>query len=827
MDKNNNTRNNNNNNNNTRNNNNNNNNNNNTRNNQNKKINKKPTLKDKPFIYYNRTKKTLSDNKTLFFIIGIILLILLFFLIEFTFNKRTTNIINEYKHDLKFKKFEPMKKCIELPKSIKRNSLNEYYIMASYNSLLVGNQKRDYLSINMLGKILETGVRYLEVQIVPSDFTNIPSPVVGVGELEGNWSYSLNTIKFESFIKFIKKNAFTKNINHPLFIYLNFKSLNPNLINKVGEQILCSLKNDILNNRKYNSQGFNLANEDMCNLNSKIVFLSSLSQKDYNNTQFEKVVISNSNFLINRLYYKDISKYVNEIKFTENGNLTEIGYTVDNKFQEIEEHNFKVFMKNYNINPRRPPLDLLDLLVKEFKNGNLKYPLRHFNKFGITIVYPHTSTDTFTSNFDYRTFMKEQGCQIISMNFQENDKNIENYLKEYHKSPIILKPDNLRYIPEDIETKDIITSQYEETLIIPDYYKLDLDLKSYNKIFKLVGFNGKYLQTNNRNSVVKFTSLGQMTNTNYNFMIFGNLDIPQTIMISPIDRKVPVHYLNRYFLKLFRNQGNPNKGIFKFDKININNNDLGFKDRIDASFNALKAKNENNDGSSFSLGTINEDIIENVILQDNSTLNLYGKTSLEEELNKMTFSLQEVKDLKMYIYIGFKSDTNYTYYLKFDEYSKMIKLERLDHNQGIENILNDNHRFEVIPNIGDRDIFNSQKFKLKAANNKYLVFKCDPNVGFERLFGNESDETQASNFNILINSLGTETIQLFDTLEKDFTKVLTYNNSKSLPIFKSKFVTIQKKQFDNRCVVIKEEKLDKNVKIKSKYYTLKCLLEYK
>ena len=42
-------------------------------------------------------------------------------------------------------------------------------------------------------------------------------------------------------------------------------------------------------------------------------------------------------------------------------------------------------MNNYNINPRKPPKNHLELLVKEFKNGNLKYPLRHFNKFGITI----------------------------------------------------------------------------------------------------------------------------------------------------------------------------------------------------------------------------------------------------------------------------------------------------------------------------------------------------------------------------------------------------------------------------------------------------------
>ena len=38
------------------------------------------------------------------------------------------------------------------------------------------------------------------------------------------------------------------------------------------------MKNVLLNNKIYNNQEFNLALEDMCNLNSKIIFLSSLDE---------------------------------------------------------------------------------------------------------------------------------------------------------------------------------------------------------------------------------------------------------------------------------------------------------------------------------------------------------------------------------------------------------------------------------------------------------------------------------------------------------------------------------------------------------------------
>ena len=240
-----------------------------------------------------RTKKTFNNNKNLFFFFGLVLIILLFFLLEFTFHKRTEHKLNNYKLDTlnKNKKFEPLLSChkIKFDKKVEDTPrLCDYFVLSSYNSLLVGNQKRDYLSINMLKKILHTGARYIQFEINASNLTEFPIPVVGTGELKGNWAYSLNTIDFVDVLKVIKTNTFIKGMNHPLFVDLKFNSIKKTIINQVGEKIKLILKDKLLDNSKYKYSP--LSREQMCNLHNKIIFFSSLNDDDIQNTEFKDVV---------------------------------------------------------------------------------------------------------------------------------------------------------------------------------------------------------------------------------------------------------------------------------------------------------------------------------------------------------------------------------------------------------------------------------------------------------------------------------------------------------------------------------------------------------
>jgi hypothetical protein len=110
-------------------------------------------------------------------------------------------------------------------------------------------------------------------------------------------------------------------------------------------------------------------------------------------------------------------KYVdslNPIKKEESVNKLNYNAVIDNDY-------FKQ-LKNNNYDTNILPPTFLERLKEEKDKGNLSYPLKHFNKFGITIVLPHKETDHTTKNFNHKQFMAN-GCQFIAMNFQEEISN--------------------------------------------------------------------------------------------------------------------------------------------------------------------------------------------------------------------------------------------------------------------------------------------------------------------------------------------------------------------------------------------------------------------
>ena len=419
---------------------------------------------------YTVTLKKVKDNKVVFFFGGVLLVVLLFFLMEFTFHKRTTKKVNNYEHDSKMKEVIPFKKCEEILTSTEPylHKLCDYKMISSYNSLLVGNQKRDYLSLEMFKKVLNTGARYIEFEINPSNLTDLAEPVVGTGQLVGNWSLSLNSFKLDEVLKIINTHAFSKSMNHPLIIYLKFNSHKKYLINQVGDRFNCILGRRLINTKKYKINS--ISRENMCSLNNKIIVLSSLDEPQLSETEFEKIVISSHTNLIKRIHHSEIPKYVPDINDNK-----EIGISLSEAGQRIEEANFKKFLKYYSINIKRPPMDLLEKLMKEKENGRIRYPLKHFNKFGITIVIPHKPDDTDTLNYNFEEAMA-QGCQIMAMNFQEEEdktmfssatpNKLSRYLSVFGNNPTLLKPDALIYKPEEEAPTNIVLPHLEEITYI-------------------------------------------------------------------------------------------------------------------------------------------------------------------------------------------------------------------------------------------------------------------------------------------------------------------------------------------------------------------------
>jgi hypothetical protein len=86
------------------------------------------------------------------------------------------------------------------PALLKNYRLCDFYVSSSYNSASSGYQMFDYISANVVKKILQTGARYLEFQVYGDQFGEKGEPVVSMGFKTGEWKLSLNTVYFEDII---------------------------------------------------------------------------------------------------------------------------------------------------------------------------------------------------------------------------------------------------------------------------------------------------------------------------------------------------------------------------------------------------------------------------------------------------------------------------------------------------------------------------------------------------------------------------------------------------------------------------------------------------
>jgi hypothetical protein len=74
--------------------------------------------------------------------------------------------------------------------------------------------------------------------------------------------------------------------------------------------------------------------------------------------------------------------------------------------------------------------------------------------------------------------MREMGCQMLAMRYQKIDANIEenNVFFDTNNSAFVLKPENLRYIPETIPLPPPQNPElsYATRVVQTDYYKFDI-----------------------------------------------------------------------------------------------------------------------------------------------------------------------------------------------------------------------------------------------------------------------------------------------------------------------------------------------------------------
>ncbi len=352
-------------------------------------------------------------SKYNFLLIAIFVSILLLAIIFIIFSKqyrvyRVTNSMDIY---IKYQNMQSIR-----ANEMKDYKLADFYVCSSFNSALPGYQMIDYVSADMVKKVLQCGCRYLEFQIFGETFSSDANPVVSSGFRKGEWKLSLNTVNFEDILKIIADHAFTifdgtdgtPNNLDPLIISLDLKTNYNYLVNNKIQQLISKYLSTYLLSPLYNYQNKNVALEPLKTLMGKVIIFSS---DGYQGSNLEEIINYSWNFSkLKKLHYTDVDSQLNT-KTIESVNTNLTG----TQQQDVEA---KKNIIEYN-------------------------ELKTFNKKGLTIVSPQNEGDLLTHNFD-PTNAWTVGCQFVCMNFQKIDKNMDIYVNKFKKRAFVLKPKSLR-----------------------------------------------------------------------------------------------------------------------------------------------------------------------------------------------------------------------------------------------------------------------------------------------------------------------------------------------------------------------------------------------
>jgi len=347
-------------------------------------------------------------NKIIIFIIIVILISIgIFYYTHHTI--RIKNKLEEYKKD-PIVKLEVIKDCNDKT-DWKNQPLANFQIASSAKSFLIGNQKYDYVSLDMIKQVLLMGARYLELEVLGDSFNSRPKIIVASCIEKGQWQTSLNNESFDKFIETISTYAFSPEIPSytlPLFIYIDLKlDDNQNALTQVG-LILDKYFHDRLM-----PNNINLAQVPICNLFGKVIIWTS----DYSsNSDLDKIISINKP---SRYHYTSLSDF--------------------NEEQSKYEEEKKPLSPSEAV--KHPP------------------PMVRHNYNNLTIIYPNNPDDIFSVNYPFKE-AHSYGCQFVALNYQLKDTYLMEYLEYFKTNSIILKSGGL--IPPNNFVQEKSLSQMEE-----------------------------------------------------------------------------------------------------------------------------------------------------------------------------------------------------------------------------------------------------------------------------------------------------------------------------------------------------------------------------
>ena len=388
-------------------------------------------------------KNNLSSNLKTYLMVAIpILIIIIFIGFKYNFNARNIASIAAMSYPTQISPTN-LQNCFNIDISM-QYKLCDYYISSSYMTPCVGNQHYDYVSIDIITQVLQSGARYIQIPICESDVGPNAIPVVGTAQYGQRVVTSLNTLDVQQVFNVIRSNGFLINkekINYPLVIHLILNTSNPYTLSVLADYIRLVMSDKLCNVSKY--ANYPIALEKLCNLLGQIILIAT---PEYVGTKLEPYIVPFAN-LYESYYYGDLAAQT----LPSGGAYTSSYYNrLSTKQQTKSNAKFKVKYPSLDYvinNSSRIGATILE--DKDILNN-----LTNFNKVGITLVKPHNPSDVVSANYD-PTEAVYNGCQFISMNFQVNDDNMKNYIKIFQSSSFVLKPASMRFSEVEEPTRDL------------------------------------------------------------------------------------------------------------------------------------------------------------------------------------------------------------------------------------------------------------------------------------------------------------------------------------------------------------------------------------
>jgi len=628
-----------------------------------------------------------------------IIILLCYFLYKYNFSSRTKNVIAgmNYKPSITF---APLPQCYQQDLRM-QYKLCDYYVNSSFMTPCVGNQHYDYVSNDMITKVMQLGARYIQIPICEEDVTNVALPVVATAEYGQRVITSLNTLEIRSVLNTIRGNAFeiqNKTTNYPLIIHLILNTQNKFTLDTLADNIQEVLSDVLVDVTKY--QKFPIFLEKLCNLLNKIIIIAT---PEYMGTKLESYIVPTSKLC--QIYnYSDLGPLhlPSEIIHT---NL------YNNKLSTKQQDKSNALFKT-----KYPSIDYIvenaDKIGSTImQDKDILNNLTSFNKIGVTIVKPLNSADVLTTNYEFAEAIY-YGCQFITLNFQSNDTIIQEYLDMFKESSFRLKPASLRFTEQEVPSSNILSAY-------------DLIIQSDNTII-----NEFYTKYSNMLIVFESYALPNTYLTQVEYNLKFSLGSTKTV-----SKNVPTTYsigTNQCFIPRKSTIGTSNNVSIYLESaempgyyVTLNGNRFGLQtlgtkkiDLIKQAFYVVKPRTIDGEQDKYMISiktTSNDKPL--YIAYENKAVKAYSDSTQIQAHNNMTFFVNTVK-----FQIVVQIITLFNGSLKTMNGSNIVGI--------IENNVRDGTSYIVVPTTENKnfDIFSNQFMLMNKNTKTYIVY--DPGTYF-------------------------------------------------------------------------------------------------